>query len=83
MPTDLFTVLGWLAFALNVWGNLELTGKSVRGWIVRLACNLCWMPYSVVTGAWALLANHVVFAGINCYGWWKWRQQNAEAVGAN
>lgn len=64
--------LGWLALGLNVWGNLELTGKTTRGWIVRLACNVCWVPYSVVTGAWALLANHVLFAAINIYGWRKW-----------
>ena len=31
--------LGWLALALNVWGNLALTAKGRSGWIVRLACN--------------------------------------------
>jgi hypothetical protein len=75
---DDFTVwqfLGWLAFALNVWGNLALTSKGVRGWIIRLACNVCWMPYSVHTEAWALLANHVLFAGINVYGWRKWTRE--------
>src|SRR5687767_5480804 len=68
----LWQALGWVALALNVWGNLELTGKSTRGWIVRLACNACWLPYSAVTGAWALLANHALFALINVYGWRKW-----------
>lgn len=71
---DLWTALGWLAFALNVWGNLALTTKGVRGWIIRIACNLCWIPYGVYTAAWALLANHLVFVAINCYGWWKWRR---------
>jgi hypothetical protein len=67
-----WTLLGWVAFALNVWGNLALTTKGVRGWIIRIACNLCWMPYGIYTAAWALLANHLVFVAINCYGWWKW-----------
>lgn len=68
----LWQALGWVALALNVWGNLELTGKTTRGWIVRLACNGCWIPYAVATGAWALLANHLLFAAINVYGWRKW-----------
>lgn len=68
----LWIVFGWLAFVLNVWGNLALTTKGVRGWIIRIACNLCWMPYGIYTAAWALLANHLLFVGINCYGWWRW-----------
>lgn len=71
-------VLGWLALALNVWGNLMLTSKGVSGWIIRLACNFCWMPYSVSTGAWALLANHMLFAGINIYGWQRWTKENQQ-----
>ena len=68
----LWQALGWLAFALNVWGNLELTGKTRRGWLVRLVCNACWMPYSIMTDAWPLLANHLLFALINVHGWRKW-----------
>jgi hypothetical protein len=67
-------LLGWIALALNVWGNLALTGKSQTGWIVRLVSNACWLPYSVATSAWALFANHALFAGINLYGWWKWKR---------
>lgn len=66
--------LGWLALALNVWGNLALTSKGASGWIIRLACNGCWIPYAVATSAWALLANHALFAAINVYGWRKWRR---------
>lgn len=76
----LWTVLGWLAFILNVWGNLALATKSSRGWFVRIACNLCWLPYSVYTAAWALLANHLSFMAINCYGWWKWRRDDRLAA---
>ncbi len=64
--------LGWLAFVLNVWGNLALTKKGVSGWIIRIACNVCWLPYGVWTTAWALVANHVLFIAINAYGWWRW-----------
>lgn len=66
-------LLGWVALALNVWGNLALTSRGSAGWWIRLACNACWIPYAVYTGAWALLANHCLFAGINVYGWNKWR----------
>lgn len=64
--------VGWLALALNVWGNLRLTSKGSAGWMIRLASNACWIVYSVDTAAWALLANHVLFAGINVYGWRRW-----------
>ncbi len=70
--TDLGNVIGWVAFALNVWGNLALTTKGTRGWVIRIFSNACWIPYGLVTGAFALTANHMVFALINCYGWWKW-----------
>ena len=73
----LWTILGWVAFGLNVWGNLSLTTKSKRGWIIRIACNLCWMPYGIYTRAWALFGNHLVFVVINAYGWWKWRRDAA------
>ena len=43
---------------------------------------MCWLPYSWWTDAWALLANHVLFMGINCYGWWKWaRRPNVHTPG--
>lgn len=67
-------LLGWVALVLNVWGNLALTSKGATGWLVRLACNACWIAYAVNTSAWALLANHAVFVPINVYGWWKWAQ---------
>lgn len=70
----LWTILGWLAFGLNVWGNLALATKSNKGWVIRVACNLCWMPYAIYTAAWALFANHCAFIVVNCYGWWKWRR---------
>lgn len=68
-------LVGWLAFALNVWGNVMLTTKSKSGWIVRLVCNLCWLPYAALTGAWALFANHVVFIGVNVLGWIRWSRE--------
>lgn len=67
-------LFGWVAFALNVVGNLMLTGKTgAAGWLVRLLVNVLWIPYSLQTRAWALLANHLTFMTINVYGWWKWR----------
>lgn len=78
MADALFEILGWAALVLNVWGNLALTSKGVRGWTIRLACNACWVPYSIYTEAWALLVNHLVFAAINIYGWWKWTTEASQ-----
>lgn len=74
-------VLGWVALALNVWGNLKLTSRGQSGWFIRLACNACWIPYSIATSAWALLANHVLFAAINVYGWRQWRRTEGHQQG--
>jgi hypothetical protein len=69
-----WSALGWVAAGLNICGNLALTTKGLRGWIIRIACNLCWLPYGIYTKAWALLANHLLFVAINAYGYWKWRR---------
>lgn len=74
----LWSALGWIAAILNVWGNLALTTKGRRGWIIRIVCNLCWMPYGIYTATWALCANHLLFVGINSYGWWKWRRDEQQ-----
>ncbi len=74
----IWQVLGWAAFGLNVWGNLALTMKGVRGWVIRIFSNACWIPYGLATGAWALTANHLLFAAINAYGWRKWRNEERE-----
>lgn len=80
MHGHFWSILGWLAFALNVWGNLALTTKGIRGWIIRIGSNACWIPYGLMTGAIALTANHALFACINAYGWWKWTQDARRVV---
>jgi hypothetical protein len=72
----IWQIFGWAAAILNVAGNLALTTKSLRGWIIRIACNLCWLPYGIYARAWALCANHLLFIAINAYGWWKWRRDD-------
>ncbi len=72
-------LIGIVAFALNVWGNLELTKQTNRGHIIRLAANACWIVYSPLVGAWALLGNHVVFAGINVLGYRRWHRIQHDA----
>lgn len=69
-----FEVIGWVAFALNVWGNLALTKQSNRGHVIRLCSNACWIVYAPFTGAWALLINHLTFACINVLGFYRWRK---------
>ena len=75
-----FETFGWLAMGLNVWGNLALTSYNRTGWIVRLVSNAAWIVYSIWAGAWPLLANHVVFAVINCIGWSRWSAERVAEV---
>lgn len=77
-------IIGAIAFALNVWGNLELTKVGNRGHIIRLCSNACWLVYSPLIGAWALLANHATFAGINVLGFVRWRKLERDGhIGKN
>lgn len=69
-------IAGWAAMLLNLWGNLSLISKSKTGWIVRLVSNVGWVAYSVHTGAWALLANHLTFAVVNIVGWVRWSRED-------
>lgn len=73
-----FQLLGLVAFALNVWGNLLLTTASNRGHIIRLCSNAVWIVYSPLVGAWALLLNHMTFAGINVLGYRRWHRMRVE-----
>lgn len=78
IPEWVKQAVGVLAFILNVWGNLELTRQGNRGHTIRLASNACWLVYSPLVGAWALMANHATFAGINVLGFYRWRQIEAK-----
>ncbi len=74
MSEELKQAIGVIAFALNVWGNLELTKQGNRGHIIRLCANACWLVYSPLVGAWALMANHATFAAINVLGFYRWEK---------
>jgi len=70
--------VGFLAFVLNVWGNLELTKVGNRGHLIRLVANGVWIAYSITCGAWALTANHITFAFINVLGYTRWKRLERE-----
>lgn len=68
--------IGYLAFVLNVVGNLLLAHRNIGGWVVRLVTNVLWVAYALqVSDGGPVALNHVVFFGINVYGFWKWRQR--------
>lgn len=79
MPNEVKQAIGVVAFALNVWGNLELTKQTNRGHVIRLFSNACWLVYSPLVGAWALFLNHATFAGINVLGYYRWHKIQATA----
>lgn len=75
-------VVGFVAFALNVVGNLMLARKSIYGWLVRLASITLWGVYALAITSGPVGLNAVVFFGINCYGWYKWRRDREGHVGS-
>jgi hypothetical protein len=68
-------IVGWLAFAVNLWGNELLVKKRTLGWPVRLAANAAWLLYSFGVFAWPLFINHIVFSVSNVHGWVRWRRR--------
>ncbi len=84
MTDEVKQAIGVVAFALNVWGNLELTKQTNRGHVIRLFSNACWLVYSPLVGAWALFLNHATFAGINVLGYYRWHKiQSAAPVASH
>lgn len=68
-----FEWVGFIAFLGNVWGNIQLAKKDIKGWVVRIAVNVLWIIYAMHTeGGWPMWMNHITFFGINIYGWWEW-----------
>ena len=71
--------IGYLAFAMNVAGNLMLARLNAFGWLVRLATNIAWIVYAVqVPGGGPMWANHAAFFAINLYGWRRWQSLGGE-----
>jgi hypothetical protein len=67
-------VTGYAATGLNIWGNLALARMSRTGWIIRMLTNVVYVIYAVqVSGGMPVVANHVLFFGINLYGFRRWQ----------
>lgn len=67
-------LVGYLAFILNVIGNLLLAHKNIAGWIIRFVTNVTWIIYAIqIEDGEPVVLNHLVFLAINSYGLVKWR----------
>ena len=73
--TDLVEAVGFLAFVLNVAGNVMLAWKNKIGWLVRIASIIAWGVYAVNIVSWPMMANAVTFFGINCVGFYRWSRE--------
>lgn len=77
-----FEWVGFVAYLGNIWGNVQLAKRDIKGWIVRLAVNVLWIIYALHTeGGWPMWMNHITFLGINIYGWWEWRNADDRRTG--
>ncbi len=74
-------IMGYIAFATNVWGNWLLTNKKIGGWQIRIVSHLAWGAFGVL--AWSLpnLLNAATFFVINCVGWYRWRKEEKAREG--
>lgn len=66
--------VGFVACALNVWGNWALADKNARGWWIRIASNAAQLAYALFVWSPYLIVNAVTFGGINVHGIVKWRR---------
>lgn len=67
--------IGFVAGALNVWGNLMLAQMRTAGWVVRLCTNLVWIWYAwYAANGLPVMVNHLLFLVVNVFGWVKWHR---------
>lgn len=74
-------IVGFLAFATNVAGNLMLAWQTIWGWVVRLVSISLWFVYAYNESSPSLIANAVTFFCINIFGLWKWRRDRERERG--
>jgi nicotinamide riboside transporter PnuC len=68
--------IGASGFVTNVLGNILVGRKNEHGWWIRILSNALWLTYAWQAATVAVLANAIVFAGINVYYWRDWRRSN-------
>jgi hypothetical protein len=71
-------IIGFIAFILNVWGNLSLTAKRRDGWYVRIISIILWGVYAYNTASLPMIANSITFLCINIYGLHKWKKEGSQ-----
>jgi hypothetical protein len=66
--------VGFIAFTMNVIGNLMLTKKIIHGWTVCMVSIGLWGMYSLGISSMPMILNSAVFMGINYHGLRSWRK---------
>lgn len=66
---------GWLASFFNIVGNIALAKKNISGWILQIVACAAWTIYSLLIHSRPLFVINIIFAGINLYGFVKWRKE--------
>ncbi len=64
--------IGYLAVTLCVAGMLLLARHSPWGWFVHCAGILCWLTFALLMRSGPLLADALVYVGVDVYGAWRW-----------
>lgn len=80
MTSFLIELVGVLGFVTNVWANILLARKSETGWAIRLIANVLWLAFGIAAFSFANILSSVVFAGINVYGWRRWRRERLSSI---
>jgi len=67
-------LIGWIGTALFALGGLGLAYKLRVSFLLMLAANLVFTAVGFLSGLPSLITVSLFLAGIDAFGWWKWRK---------
>ena len=71
--------LDYLAGALELIGIWVIGNKNKNGYIIFIACGICWMAYTIVTkstfGLWMVIIPSII---LNTRNYKKWKKEENE-----
>lgn len=64
----------WMGMAFAIVSLVMITRKNRGGFVVGVACNICWIMFGVLSGSLASICANILYAGLNLHGWRQWRE---------
>jgi nicotinamide riboside transporter PnuC len=68
----------WLGMFFAIISIYYLGKERKRGFLFGLAGNVSWMGFAILAESLANLLANLVYIGLNCRGFWNWKQKQPD-----